>query len=239
MVWFKVDDRFHGSDPVKRIPREKRAAAIGLWTLAGTWSAQFLKNGFVPAHLLDDFCGDEDLAGCLVDVGLWRRKKDGFIFADWAKWQPTREKVEAKREADAKRSADYRARNAANKPVGHDAVTRDESVSHASVRAPRPDPTRPDPKHSSSKSESAAKRGSRVPEDFTITDAMREWAKTNAPLVNLDQKLPEWVDYWRSVSGAKGVQLDWVATWRNGMRKQQQWAVRDTPTKPSDDWMNR
>ena len=72
-------------------------------------------------------------------------------------------------------------------------------------------------------------RGSRVPDSFSITREMREWAAENVPLVNIDAKLPEWMDFWRGVPGAKGVKLDWVGTWRNGMRKQQEFAERDAP----------
>lgn len=78
-------------------------------------------------------------------------------------------------------------------------------------------------------------RGTRVPDSFAITDEMREWAKTNVPLVNVDAKLPEFMDYWRGVAGAKGVKRDWIAAWRNGMRKQQEFAERDlakTPAQP-------
>lgn len=80
---------------------------------------------------------------------------------------------------------------------------------------------------SSKEDRSTAKRGARIPEDFKITDEMRKWATAEAPLVDLDKKLNEWVDYWRGVPGAKGVKLDWVGTWRNGMRKQQEFAERD------------
>lgn len=90
---------------------------------------------------------------------------------------------------------------------------------------------------------STAPRGARIPSDFAITDAMREWARETTPLVNIDAKLPEFIDYWSGVPGAKGVKLDWVAAWRNGMRKQQEFAERDRSTRKGkadpDAWMNR
>lgn len=69
----------------------------------------------------------------------------------------------------------------------------------------------------------APKRGTRIPEDFAITDEMREWAAEHLPGLDVDALLGEFVDYWRGVSGSKGVKLDWVATWRNGMRKRWEW----------------
>jgi hypothetical protein len=86
---------------------------------------------------------------------------------------------------------------------------------------------------SSTKKRSAAKRGTRIDSTFIITNEMRDWARGEAPLVNVDSKLSEWIDYWSSVPGEKGVKLDWVATWRNGMRKQQEFAQRDAPATRS------
>lgn len=73
---------------------------------------------------------------------------------------------------------------------------------------------------------------------FTITDDMRSWAKEKVPLVDVDEKLAEWCDYWR---GRGAVMKDWEATWRNGMRKQQEFAARDQQKAAivNNDWMNR
>src|SRR5690606_6753084 len=65
----------------------------------------------------------------------------------------------------------------------------------------------------------ASKRGSRIPDDFTITPEMATWATDNLPGLDVNNLLDEFVDYWRGVAGSKGVKLDWIATWRNGMRK--------------------
>lgn len=95
----------------------------------------------------------------------------------------------------------------------------------------------------SSKEDSAAKRGSRIPEDFIITEDMRKWAAKDTPLVTPDKRLPEFMDYWRGVPGQRGVKIDWVSTWRNDMRKQQEFAERDG-VRPAgaadpDAWMDR
>lgn len=78
----------------------------------------------------------------------------------------------------------------------------------------------------------ARKRASRVPKDFAITPEMRAWAATEVPLVNLDKKLGEWVDYWSGVPGDRGLKVDWLGTWRNGMRKQQEFAIKDGVKSP-------
>lgn len=93
----------------------------------------------------------------------------------------------------------------------------------------------------SSKEDRHATRGSRVPDDFSITPEMREWASSEVPLVDLDRNLPEFIDYWKSVPGQKGVKRDWVSTWRNAMRRKQEFAVRDSRGSSGDTgaWMAR
>lgn len=119
---FHVDDRFYGSDPVIRIPREQRAPAIGLWTLAGSWSKHFEKDGWVPDHVLLEF-GTHDLAKALVKVKLWTRGRGGYQFVDWGRWQETREKAEARREATRQRVQRHRAKSADETGDGTPPVT--------------------------------------------------------------------------------------------------------------------
>ena len=64
----------------------------------------------------------------------------------------------------------------------------------------------------------ARKRGTRLPEGFTYTDEMATWASSSVPGVDLSREHEKFCDYWHSASGAKGVKLDWVRTWRNWMR---------------------
>lgn len=93
-----------------------------------------------------------------------------------------------------------------------------------------------EPRESSAKKEPRAS-GTRISDSFSLTDDMRRWGAENAPLVNLDRALPAFIDYWAGVAGQKGVKQNWVATWRNSMRKQQEWAEKDakpTPTAPRD-----
>lgn len=139
---FYVDDNFASSDPVMKMPRSRRAAAVGLWTLAGTWSARFLKDGFVPSHMVEEF-GTLDDAALLVEVKLWRRRRDGFLFVDWARWQRTREQVEAFRKAERDRKAEYRAKKAGKSGEGPGAVPPGQ-VRDSDTPSPHPSPTTDD-----------------------------------------------------------------------------------------------
>jgi hypothetical protein len=63
-------------------------------------------------------------------------------------------------------------------------------------------------------------RGTRIPEPFIVTDEMVAWARRECPGLNHKRVTEKFVDYWISVPGAKGVKLDWPATWRNWLRRE-------------------
>lgn len=232
MSWFKVDDSFHGHPKVLSIPRRDRLAAIGLWATAGSWCAQHLTDGRFGRHMIEEFGGAEKHATALVRVGLWEENADGSLsFHDWIDWQPTREHVLERRAAEAKRKQDWRdrKREKATRPqsvpagqerdtggtdAGTDAGVRDSSA--------LPDPTRPDPTvvpNGTTNTTAPRKRGTRIADDFTADDDMRQWAAECTPGLDVDAATAEFVDYWRAVPGTKGTKLDWTATWRNRMRE--------------------
>lgn len=102
MTWLKIDDRLHSH----RKPRAAGLAAMGLWVLTGSWVADQLTDGFVPAWQPYAWAGTEtpELTQRLVDAGLWLPTTDadagvGWTFHDWQDFQPTRADVMAQREA--------------------------------------------------------------------------------------------------------------------------------------------
>ncbi len=74
-------------------------------------------------------------------------------------------------------------------------------------------------KKTPTESSRASDRGTRLPDHFPVTDDMKDWAKNNAPTVGAADH-EAFVDYWRSVPGAKGRKVDWEATWRGWMRRE-------------------
>jgi hypothetical protein len=145
MPWFKVDDGLTMKAETTRIPRSLRTSAIGLLTLAGSWSARELTDGHIPAHMLDELCGAQSDAEWLVTAGFWTAVNDGWQFVEWAPDQPLREVVLAERAKRAEKMRGWRARNRPSNPVTDfdtdsdgDPVT-DASVTHAPSQS-RPDP---------------------------------------------------------------------------------------------------
>ncbi len=153
MPWFKVDDKHHDHRKTRRALRGVRgkrrdAGAMGLWELAGSWCADNLMDGFVPADELHRWDDDwEALAARLVDADYWVTDEHdgeaGYRFLNWEEHQPMKADVEAKREAAKERMARIRA----TPRSGSGEVRANETRS--SRRPSRPVPTRPDPEKTS------------------------------------------------------------------------------------------
>lgn len=94
-MWFKVDDSFF-SNPKTAMLSD---GATALWLRSGSWSAQQLTGGFIPARMLPMFRGSDDSVQELCDAGLWERdsERDGYRFHDWNDYQPDGEEVDALR----------------------------------------------------------------------------------------------------------------------------------------------
>lgn len=108
-MWFKVDDSFF-SNPKTAMLSD---GATALWLRSGSWSAQQLTGGFIPARMVPMFRGSDDSVSELCDVGLWERddERDGYRFHDWGDYQPDAEEVDAlrrKRSEAGKRGANSR-----------------------------------------------------------------------------------------------------------------------------------
>lgn len=62
------------------------------------------------------------------------------------------------------------------------------------------------------------KRGTRIPDDFTVTPEMTKWAQQHVPQLAGKRETEKFVDHWHAASGQNAVKRDWVAAWRNWMR---------------------
>lgn len=62
------------------------------------------------------------------------------------------------------------------------------------------------------------RNGTRLPDDYALTDGMRAWAGQNAPHVAADREFEQFRDYWQAKAGKDACKRDWLATWRRWMR---------------------
>lgn len=129
MPWGKMDDKFHRHAKTRALMREKGGReALGVWTLWWSWCLDDAAlDGVVPTDVLP--AADMRAAVLLVKHRLWDEVDGGYRFHNFEKWNPSRDKVDAKREADrvnvaAKREA-TRATVARDKPPKSDASRED------------------------------------------------------------------------------------------------------------------
>jgi hypothetical protein len=62
-------------------------------------------------------------------------------------------------------------------------------------------------------------RGTRIPEDWKPSDAVRDDLRGKYPNAMLGAILVEFCDYWRAIPGQRGRKADWDATFRNRVRE--------------------
>jgi len=105
MPWFKVDDAFHGHPKVMGIS----PAAVGVWTLAGSWCANYLTDGEIKLAIVRRLGASDEMIKELVDAGLWIDIGDAYQFKDWAEYQPLKDEVMAERNAARERMKAVRA----------------------------------------------------------------------------------------------------------------------------------
>jgi hypothetical protein len=258
MAWFKMDDGFANSKPVLRIPRRYRLQAVGLWALAGTWSAKEETDGFIPEYVLEELCGTAGVANQLVQAGLWETvsgssddpvgivstssedptrmlstsssnpQLPGWVYRNWSKYQPTKAELEENREKERIRKANYRMSQRDTSGTGSG-----QTEGHH-PESGHPDPTRPDPtpieEEAKASSSGPAKRGKRIPADFAVTPDMVAWARANCPTVDGQRETLKFINYYKAKTGKDATKLDWVATWRNWMLNAADRAPQGKPT---------
>ncbi len=88
MTWFRVDDGLCGH----RKTRRAGLPAMGLWTVAGSYSSQQLLDGFVPDWFVTTWPSGRKHAAALVTAGLWTAAEhdgdQGWQFHDWEQCNP-------------------------------------------------------------------------------------------------------------------------------------------------------
>ena len=79
----------------------------------------------------------------------------------------------------------------------------------------------------------ATRTGTRLPDDWTLPDDWAQWAVENGlPAKRLQGTADRFRDYWISVPGAKGRKRDWLATWRNWVRRECETLQRQPSARP-------
>ena len=86
---------------------------------------------------------------------------------------------------------------------------------------------------SPAKPKSDSSKGRRIPDGFPDKEAMA-YAFTKADKDKAELEAEKFRDHWLSTSGAKGVKADWLAAWRNWLRKAEEFngPLKRNATRP-------
>lgn len=229
MAWFKVDDKLHSSRKLLKIPRRYRLACLGLWTLAGSWSADQETDGLVPDHMIEEWGASQTLVDWLVKVDLWLAVPDGSQFKNWMEYQPTRAENEGKREKNREKMRHWRER----KRVTGEGVTGLQDGSNQVVTSPptRPVPTRP-LKDSSKSDEEFDQWYAGYPRKEAKAAARKAFAKArkSADMDTLMAALGRYVD---SVKGKDRQFIALPASWLNAGRWEDEYAPAQQALVPA------
>lgn len=174
MPWVRLsDDWYDDEDLIEAGP-----AAMLVWPLLITWSLRNLKDGKVPSRQVRRLVDWHELGidpaqviASLVEVGRLQEIAGGYLIVNFLKYQPSKEKVLADREASKVRAAKSRDRQR----EGAEGV-RDACADGAD--APVPGPV-PDLESSSSSSSSDL-----VPESVWLLAAKKKSQMPNAKVGN-------------------------------------------------------
>ena len=227
---FNVDLGFYDSEEVLSIPRKIRAAAIGVWALCGSYSANKLSDGYVSVEALRDRGCTPAIRAALMATTpepLWVDGHAGGIqFTRWAKWQRTSGEVKAYRDADAERKR--RAREAKRNATSSDDDEMSERTTDGrphSVRSDSGTPKTETETETETKTTTAnaverpRKRGTRLSPDWYPSKAVIGDMESECPHVDFRAEHRKFIDYWIAKSGKDATKLDWDATWRNWIRR--------------------
>ena len=98
MAWFRLEDSFHHHPKVMRAGN----AAVGLWVRCGTYSSQYLTDGFIPDEIIATYGRTREIQAA-VTSRLWIPTEGGMLIPDYLDYNPSAEQVKQRRKEDAER----------------------------------------------------------------------------------------------------------------------------------------
>lgn len=103
MTWVRIDDLFPDHPKVIGLSD----AAFRLFISGLCYANRYLTDGVVPLSISNRY-GNSSSADELVEAGLWEADDSGYVIRSYDEYQPTKDKIEQKREATRKRVAHAR-----------------------------------------------------------------------------------------------------------------------------------
>jgi uncharacterized protein YdaU (DUF1376 family) len=179
---------------------------------------------WVGGPLPDDDAVLANIAGLSSDAwGIHRAMLERFFTISGGHWTHKRIDAERIRAIDNQSKRAERAAKAANARwnAQGNASGNAPSIRQALLgQCPSPSPS-PSPSESENNEESSGGRGRRLPANFKMPPDWLAWASENSELTQADigREAASFVDHFHSTPGGRGRKSDWLATWRNWVRR--------------------
>lgn len=230
--WFRW---YEGTSEDGKFRAVARNAKVTVATVMGVW-AILLEDASHPEHRGvatrgEDFWGavlgldDADLIAILSAMEGMELISVGHGAITITKWKERQFETDTTDATNAERQRRFREKH---KQTG------DETPHNGSVTAEK----RPDTDTDTEKKvrDASSKRGTRVPETFEPNATCWHLAEElRLTTQQSQQAFDQFMDYWRSVPGAKGLKLDWQAAFRTWLRR----SVNDFGRKPNGPTQNQ
>lgn len=223
MSWVRLDDHF---------PTHPKMVAAGheaawLHVCALCYCAEHLTDGRVPKAMvprLSDCRNPRRLADRLVEVNAWEVDGDEFVLHDFLEFNPSREQVLLERAA-AKERRQRGARTSHESRASVDGTSGERRANDIC-----PDPSPPDVP-TERLGAPARSKGSRIPDEFVVTEEMQRWAIAECPDIDWRIHTKRFVAYWKGESGARAAKSNWTQAWRTWLLKEQAQEKRRGPAR--------
>lgn len=151
------------------------------------------------------------LLGELESAGVFSRTREGVIYSR----KLTRM---AKKAATARNNG----RKGGNPSLGKQRhnLASDKGIDKGGDKTQIPEARSQIEKEKTEGKPSVQKKASRLAPDWVLPDDWRKWASGEGlPPADAEREAQKFRDYWLAQPGQKGVKADWLATWRNWVRK--------------------
>lgn len=142
----------------------------------------------------------------------WVVEIDGAIVFPGFFGEHNSDPAEKKKAQNAERQARFRDRQKQESDVTS-SVTHNVTVTHREEKSR-------EEKDSITTDSNRERRATRLPADWTPPADWLAWAKQERPDLDLANTAATFADYWRGKPGKDGTKADWLATWRNWVRRE-------------------
>ena len=219
-TFIKLHDGMPEHPKVDGLSDKAFRALIEAWC----WCSRNLSDGHVPIKTWRKRVAPK-VSQELIDAGLIEPAEDGMQMHDYLKHQTSKAQVEHIKKVRSE------AGSKGGRPRSTAKQTETNLLSKPASKQ-NPEDRRQKSEEQEKTTSSSSARATRIPNDFTVTPDMVAWARQHTPLVG-QVETDKFIDYWQAKSGKDATKRDWVATWRNWMRRAQDEAERRGAPRPT------